>query len=513
MNAPGSRAADPLGEFRARLDGGVGPAAIRTRPGDWQFRDEEAFPPGWPGDLLVALATIRTDPWDDPGGPGNAISALVAQLRDRRALLAAVLFSPGRVLGRLQESRGDSSAGVVDSWMAMYWTAEAAFSAITDPSAGPGGMGGMGGDAVLLRPLAARVRFLVSSEPMRWRAQADGIWWARPQDLQFGGNGVLGRALGDRSWSLVVSRCQQARRNWAGCLDEHQSHPLLSQARSAELEQEVRTLVFRHPGGSSRHGRREPLGLSVRPLAERAPLTAQDAAVIDEVTDRHLLPRFDLASVGALAVFDNSRGWRWARALLGMMVALTAVAAVTCAALLLVRQAVWVAAGCYLLIGLGVLVFFGIRWAAPWMLRLPAASAVGVIALVTFLPAGWLRTPFDGWAAVVVLAGSASGYLAVELRNHGVEGLALLRSLGVAAIGAVHALMVSLLGLVAVAPAFVPKGALLSALWHRPGYGHAGMVLLLSTAWCLAAGVFSQILWDDRPITAPLAHLSWRSGR
>ena len=52
-----------------------------------------------------------------------------------------------------------------------------------------------------------------------------------------------------------------------------------------------------------------------------------------------------------------------------------------------------------------------------------------------------------------------------------------------------------------------------SALWHRPGYGRAGMVLLLATAWCLAVGVFSQILWDDRPITAPLAHLSWRSGR
>ena len=28
----------------------------------------------------------------------------------------------------------------------------------------------------------------------------------------------------------------------------------------------------------------------------------------------------------------------------------------------------------------------------------------------------------------------------------------------------------------------------------------------------LAAGVFSQILWDDRPITAPLAHLRWRRG-
>ena len=33
----------------------------------------------------------------------------------------------------------------------------------------------------------------------------------------------------------------------------------------------------------------------------------------------------------------------------------------------------------------------------------------------------------------------------------------------------------------------------------------------LALGGCLAVGVFSQILWDDRPITAPLAHLSWRN--
>ena len=93
------------------------------------------------------------------------------------------------------------------------------------------------------------------------------------------------------------------------------------------------------------------------------------------------------------------------------------------------------------------------------------------------------------------------------------ERRAHLRLIQQAGVGAVHALLVSLIGLVAVAPAFIPDGAALDAIWRRPGYGHAGMVLLLSTAWCLAVGVFSQILWDDRPITAPLAHLSWRAGR
>jgi hypothetical protein len=97
--------------------------------------------------------------------------------------------------------------------------------------------------------------------------------------------------------------------------------------------------------------------------------------------------------------------------------------------------------------------------------------------------------------------------------SHGVAGRSLWRAVAVAAIGAAHALMVSLIGMVVVAPAFVTDGGKLAMIWHHPGYGHAGTVLLLATAWCLAVGVFSQILWDDRPITAPLAHLSWRSGR
>ena len=38
-------------------------------------------------------------------------------------------------------------------------------------------------------------------------------------------------------------------------------------------------------------------------------------------------------------------------------------------------------------------------------------------------------------------------------------------------------------------------------------------ILLAATFWCLAAGVFSQILWDDQPITAPLSHRRWRDER
>lgn len=64
-----------------------------------------------------------------------------------------------------------------------------------------------------------------------------------------------------------------------------------------------------------------------------------------------------------------------------------------------------------------------------------------------------------------------------------------------------HAVLVSAIGLAVVAPEFTG---------FRPGYRLTGLVLILAVTWCLAVGVFSQILWDDRPITAPLAHMSWR---
>ena len=142
-----------------------------------------------------------------------------------------------------------------------------------------------------------------------------------------------------------------------------------------------------------------------------------------------------------------------------------------CVIVLRVQTAAGLALACYLLIGAGVLVL-GPAWAAAWLLRLPAAATVGVIALIALVSSSWgLSAPYAGMAAVIVLATAACGYLAVEVRNHGVAGRELTRVLGVAGIGAAHALMVSLLGLVYVAPAFGSNGRRLARLCTRPGTG------------------------------------------
>lgn len=496
---------DGLAGLMARLRQGACCAAQRSRPADWEFRDEIAMANEWPVDAFAALAGIRDVPWANPEGPAQAIAALAAELRTAPALLATVLYSPATVLAQVLASisrpgtKGDP--GLADAWIALCWIAEGAWDAVTRGLPAEAGYGA--GDTELLRPLAARLRFLVLSEPMRWRGQ-DGAWWAWEPDQVFGASGVLDRALGERSWGLVVGRCRESRRIWQQCLDAYQSQPLLSQARPAELEAELQALVFEQV-------RRAPLVLSVRPLAEQAPATAEDKAVADEITERHLLPRFDVAGAAVLGLYDDSHRRRLARTAAAATAALTGLAAVACAGSLEIQAAVILAAACYVLIGTGV-VAYGSAWAAPWLLRLPAAAAVGIIALVSVLPGGWLHTPPAGWLAALALIAAACGYLVVQARNHGVAGRSLWRAVGVAAFAGGHALMVSLIGLVVVAPAFILNGRDLSGIWHHPRYGHAGMVLLLATAWCLAVGVFSQILWDDRPITAPLAHLSWRSG-
>jgi hypothetical protein len=269
-----------------------------------------------------------------------------------------------------------------------------------------------------------------------------------------------------------------------------------------------------------RHGYRErfrkvgtPLGLSTRQVHKTAPLTPEDRVLIADVIDQHLLPRFALGTVARLGLFDDDRWPRLARLIAALAVVTTGSAAAGCAAALLVRPAAILAAACYFLICAGV-VAFPPEWGAMWLLRMPAASAVGIIALVGLLPGSWVGTPTRGWLAVGTLAALAYGYLVVEVRNHGVApGAALARSALVTLAGAVHALLASIVALDIVLPAFVGNGGSgkdLLAIVHQPGYGHAGMALALSAAWCLAVGVFSQILWDDRPITAVLAHLSWR---
>jgi hypothetical protein len=489
-----------LAGLQGRLKGGVCASARRSLSPNWPMRDAEAFRDHWQHLDFAPLDLVRRRSWTSAGALA-AIGEFRSELTKRRSLLLTTLFSPDQVLERLLCDLEGRDFPLADSWIGLLWLAVAARDATGGDLPADGGFAAL--DAELLRPLATRLVFLVASEPMRSR-RTKNAWWA-DADLTSSGSGTLARALGPDSWHEVAARCQRERREWLACLSGYESHPFLALARPAEFETELRALVFRH-------GRRGfPLPVSVKPLEDPARLTAEDKVVIDEVTDRHFLPRFDLLSTLALALCDDRRAWFHGRIAVAGLAVAAALAAAVRAGMLLIHPATMLASVCLAIVGAGIVVF-GRGWAAPWLLRFPAAAAVGVIALISLSPGGWVAAPPGGWLAVAVLSGAAVGYLVVEGRNHGLaRGALVWRSLAVATVGAMYSLIVALIGLVWVAPAFIQNARVITALWHHPNYGHAGLALCLAASWCLAVGVFSQILWDDRPITAPLAHLSWRS--
>lgn len=490
-------------DLRMRLAAGLAIAANRTRSaGQPKAGTVSVFDNAEVRNCLERVGDARRG----ASGGARVESTLVelhALLAANRAILLGVLFGSDPLVAEFPLVEGPLTNEVLfDRWFQLCWLAEASWRTVTGALVGPGFAPG---DSELLYPLAARLRFHVLSEPMRYRAAQTNPWLTAGDEQGVGPHGRTGRVFGSQSWNLLVARGRHARQTWLSCLNSYQSHPLLATARPGEFETELSWLVFRRRHGGA------PLGLSGKSLSDPAPLTAEDQALIENAADRHLLPRFRLLGVAALALHADGSFARLARVLVAIGAMLMFGTAIWLAAQLQIHSATWAAAVGYLLIGAGSLAF-GPLWTMPWLLRLPAACALGLAVLIT-LPSDWWQTPRVGFAAATVLACASFGYLVIEARNHGVAlPAALWRAAGVVVTGAVHGLLVSIIGLVAVAPAFVDKGDELAAVWQSPmSYGQAGMILVLSTCWCLAVGVFSQILWDDRPVTARLAHLHWRS--
>jgi len=505
MHAPVAAAPVALAPLRARLAGGLVPGVAQTRGAERDSRDDAALGAvSQPGQALLSLLdelSRLASAWAPFEDMAAALSGLADGLaRDRSAVIAA-LFSPQLLLDRVSAGRD-----VVDGWRRACWVAEGLSSLIGGRTAGPGPHDPdpvTADDRQLFAPLAARLRFLLLSEPFRHRSDSGSVWVSA-------GVPNLGELFGADTTPRVASECRQARWAWQRCLDEYDSHPLLAAACGEQIEAELRTLVFERTGPAL-------LVLTTEPLAAPVAPRAVDRAVAAGTLERHLLPRFMLGAAWALAGAVSSVARPWARRQWPAAVAVAlAVAASVLAVVPAGRWHAYAAAVCaaaaYGVVLLGT-VLRGPLWAAPWLLRQPAAAAVGLLILLT-LPASWWSQPGAarlGWS-VPALTLAAFGYLLVEARNHGVDRPAEAgrRAAAVAGMGLVHAWLVSVAGLVLVAPSYVDGGRHLAELWRGRGIVQPVEVLALSTAWCLAAGVFSQILWDDRPITAPLAHLNWR---
>ncbi|MDA2807778.1 hypothetical protein [Nocardiopsis suaedae] len=398
-------------------------------------------------------------------------------------------------------------------------------------------------------PLIARMRFLVLAEPFRDL----GLW-----EPSWASTSALGRVFGYDTGVELIRRAREAREAWRAHLGGYQSVPLFDHAPPFAVEEEVRALAF----ASGFDGRPlvladlaqcEQGGRGGATLAVPTGLPA-DRAVTEDAVEHHLLPRFAVVEAWA-AVVGRPGAWRAkGQALLFGAVLGTALLALVSAAVAALASgalgswylAAAFAGAAYTVIGAGTLAY-GRRWAMPLMLRFPAAAVVGLIVLVAFHPDWWTGLSL-GWASAgtaLLIAAAPFGYLLTQVRNHNsgqvpegggrtrVRGRVVARAALATGTGLAHAFLVALLGMVLVAPVFSEDGDRLRTAWtgdaaapssgasteafpaaeppRRPGSPAA--ILALATSVCLAAGVFSQILWDDKPVTAPLSHQRWRSER
>ncbi|GAA3985406.1 hypothetical protein FOF52_06395 [Thermobifida alba] len=439
----------------------------------------------------------------------NHFSAYFATPGERvRRQLRTLLLYPHELLdqsldtGTGHTSRAADSEEVRVHWMRTCVTVEAVWRHVDSGA-------DRYGELARLRPLAARNRFLALAEPMRYRAVLDSPWIPSRSSVFGATDSPTQHVFGADTYLLLVDRVRTARRDWYAYLNTYQSHPLLAQAELHQLEGELREIC------TARGYSTGPLILSSYSLDKIAPPDGEDEDMVWEVLHNHLLPRFRFLET--ISLIDPTKVVFAFPLLVSALVCGFGLAAAGMALFChSYTTAAVLAAACYALIGLGA-VRFGRVWTALWLLRLPAAATLGLVPLVAF-PDWWQRIQFN-WSitdvtslAPLLLLGVSYGYLVIEARNHGVgPAQALSRAATVAAVGALHAFLVSLLGLTIIAPVFGEQTSdtNIASLWTTSGSAPV-VVLVTAAAWCLAIGVFSQILWDERPITAPLAHTHWR---
>ena len=482
-------------------------------------------------ELVSHLRIHNTSSDRSPDTIEDRLRTITGLLAENRALLLAALYSPLALVAAANEQYGEW--GAHKQWIAWCWTVEAVWRCIARlDEIKPKGF--IDTELDILLPVAARQRCIAFLEVYRSRDDSEEqIATAAPY--------VFGATPGSDTEHLFTTRSIEARRIWVECLDHYESHTVLSHADSSELEQEITALLF----DSGRCG--PLLGVSTDRLnalgndhkhkkKERKcrTLKQDDKRIMSNLAERHLLPRFRLWDTlrVAMAITQERRcrvGIAFCTSVSALATLLLVIVALFRPKLIGCPTLTWaavVAGGCCLL-GIAGIIVHGRVWALPLLLRMPAAAAIGLFMLTAMHPSWWhaafgdalpdissgsqpVSPPLGPLWATVLLSAAAYAYLLTTARNNGIDWRSALgRSFMVLLVGALHALIVSLLGLAWVVPVFSENGAELAQGWAA--HSRAGVITLVqATAWCLAAGVFSQILWDDRPITAPLTHTRWR---
>lgn len=363
---------------------------------------------------------------------------------------------------------------------------------------------------------AARLRFHVWSLPARmgwppeWRSLK--VAWSTVETPRDDDRVVL-------SQELVLAEARVARDDWLAYLNTWEDDPWLATRHQHDpnlLESDLwwLTMTWPRPRRGAQPWPGEPSYLNLEAEGTKDHSTYQRVA--SDLAELHWLPRGALHPA-AYALLPQSRFAR----LLPWVFPLTTLVIVGLFAGTLVSAAAWSGLG---LLGAGVALAATApsRLTGLALLRVPAAAAVGLVVLLSLTSRWWLA-PW-GWTVGAGLLVLAAFYLMLESRLHGAGLRAYPRGILLAAIAAGYAFVLSLVAFAFVAPVVADHGECLTGWWSANPWSARTLppscadlnggraqapagVLLLMTGWSLAGGLAAQILWDDRPLTAPLGRL------
>ncbi|MFT4136279.1 hypothetical protein [Microbacterium sp.] len=342
---------------------------------------------------------------------------------------------------------------------------------------------------------------------------------------------------------FYASRLKEVRDELLGAFAYFEDYAVLRETPSANLEVAVSLLLFQQEGGST--ALRVPIAVDKKWPKGQEP-GSLDHALADFV-ESFFLPRFDLrtarratrAAQGA-AEPRAATGWRrlpaaagrWMRFLGAPVLLWTQAAFILVSALLFVVWYSWPWLGVNAWIvttAIAAVVtylphLFATSFTRMALLpRIPASVAIGGVLMLAF-PAQWWREAYkqvEWWGfpiAGLVLAVVAYSYLLAEARGHRVgkpEDRRRAAWVGLIVFG--NAVLVALIMFGVFFPIFAenesPAGAeatsYLQSLAALP-WEQRFWILTLASLFITVVGLFSQVLWDDKAITAPLAHTSWR---
>lgn len=365
--------------------------------------------------------------------------------------------------------------------------------------------------------------FLALSAPLR--ADADGPWTVDP-----GYDGV-NRLVDIRERNIVevfsrdagagaryLARLRDVRAALIDAFQHFQDNAELRQTHALDLDRAARLLVFDDVhaarGFTVPFNLREHLG---------GPKAAGDPELLVDLSEGFFLPRFDLRTMWR-AVRASGVGAGWLTVpVAGILLLAAAAAAFVCGwQLWPAAPATWTV----LAIAASAAVFLPLAVAprgihVAWMLRMPASVSIGAVLLVT-LASQWWRDAYRqvGWhgflTAIILLLSLAAGYVFVEARGHEVDiRTAIGRSLSVLGLVLLHAVLVALVLFGVIFPLFADGASASGGFQGRldaEGAWERMLTLALAASFMAVVGLFSQVLWDEKAITTPLAHTRWRRG-